>query len=43
MLKYGFYEAASDVLQRAQSEWDKMFRELEARRLPKMEFSGALA
>jgi hypothetical protein len=43
MQKYGYYESAADVLQRAEFEWNTMFRELEARRLPAMSFSGALA
>jgi hypothetical protein len=43
MRKYGYYEAASDLLQRAQSEWDRMYRQLEAGRLPAMGFGGALA
>jgi hypothetical protein len=41
--KYGFYEAAEDVIGRAQYEWDVMYRELEAARLPTMGFAGALA
>jgi hypothetical protein len=42
MKKYGYYEAAADVLERAQAEWDTMFRQLEARRLPAMGFGGSL-
>jgi hypothetical protein len=42
MFKYGYYEAAADVLERAQSEWDIMLRQVEARRLPAMGFGGAL-
>jgi hypothetical protein len=41
--KYGYYEAAPDVLQRAEYEWEQMYRELEAARLPRIGFSGALA
>ncbi len=40
--KYGFYEAASDVLQRAEFEWNSMYRQLEALRLPTMSFAGSL-
>lgn len=43
MFKYGAYEAASDVLGRAQAEWDTMNRQVEARRLPTMGFGGPLA
>ena len=43
MLKYGFYESAGDVLQRAQAERDRLYRQLEAGRLPRMGFAGALA
>jgi hypothetical protein len=42
MMKYGLYESAADVVQRAQSEWDPMYRQLEARRLPTMGWGGAL-
>ncbi len=42
LFKYGFYEAASDVLQRAENEWNSMYRQLEALRLPTMGFAGAL-
>lgn len=43
LLKYGLYEAAEDVVQRAQTEWDIMYRQLEARRLARMGFGGALS
>ena len=43
MIKCGYYEAAPEVLQRGQAEWDAMLRQLEARRLPSMGFAGALA
>lgn len=43
MLKYGFYEAAPDVIERAQTERAKLIRQVEAARLPEMGFGGALA
>lgn len=43
MTKYGFFEAAADVLQRGQTEWDIMYRQVEKARLPTMGFGGALA
>ena len=42
-LKYGFYEAAADVIERMQAERGKLYRQLEARRLPTMGWGGALA
>ncbi len=43
MLKYGEYEAATDVMERAQRERNKLMRKLEVIRLPKMGWGGALA
>ena len=43
MFKYAYYESAPDVKQRASAEYDPMFRQLEALRLPQIGFSGALA
>lgn len=43
MLKYGLFEAAADVIQRAETEWGIMYPQVELRRLPRMGFSGALA
>lgn len=43
MKKYGFYEAAADVLQRAEAEFGAMDRQLLAARLPAMGFGGSLA
>lgn len=43
MMKYGEYEAAPDVMERAQRERNRLIRQIEARRLPAMGFAGALA
>jgi hypothetical protein len=43
MMKYGEYEAASDVIARAQRERGKLYRQIEALNLPKMGFGGSLA
>ncbi len=42
MQKYGYYESASEVLQRANTEYNLMFAQLEAARLPQISFAGAL-
>lgn len=43
LLDYGGYEAASEVLERAQRHYDSMMSQLEAIRLPEVGFAGALA
>ena len=42
MIKYAGYESASEVWQRGSSEYNLMFAQLEAVRLPQISFSGAL-
>ena len=43
MKKYGYYEAASDVIQRATVEWQSTMRQLEKGRLPDMTWGSSLA
>lgn len=42
MMKYAGYESAPEVYSRASQEYNRMFAELEAVRLPRMGFAGAL-
>ena len=43
MKKYAMYEAAPEVMQRAEMEYDRMFRELDSNYGPKVRMGGALA
>ena len=43
MMKYGRYESAMEVYQRGMEEYNKMYSQLEAARMPKITWAGALA
>ena len=43
MLKYAGYESAMEVFERASMEWNGLYPQLEAGRLPEASFAGALA